>query len=88
MKRHWSALMMLSMAFVTISMSAASAKRIVEVLDETTDLPPAKQPVQQVKDGGIEFEHVTFKYKHGSAQTRPRATTSACSGKSRSCSRW
>lgn len=34
------ALMMLSMAFVTISMSAASAKRIVEVLDETTDLPP------------------------------------------------
>ena len=62
------ALMMLSMAFVTISMSAASAKRIVEVLDETTDLPPAKQPVQQVKDGGIEFEHVTFKYKHGSGQ--------------------
>ena len=62
------ALMMLSMAFVMISMSAASAKRIVEVLDETTDLPPAKQPVQQVKDGGIQFEHVTFKYKHGSGQ--------------------
>lgn len=62
------ALMMLSMAFVMISMSAASAKRIVEVLDETTDLPPAKQPVQQVKDGGIEFGHVTFKYKHGSGQ--------------------
>ena len=62
------ALMMLSMAFVMISMSAASAKRIVEVLDETTDLSPAKQPVQQVKDGGIEFEHVTFKYKHGSGQ--------------------
>ena len=62
------ALMMLSMAFVMISMFAASAKRIVEVLDETTDLPPAKQPVQQVKDGGIQFEHVTFKYKHGSGQ--------------------
>ena len=62
------ALMMLSTAFVMISMSAASAKRIVEVLDETTDLPPAKQPVQQVKDGDIEFEHVTFKYKHGSGQ--------------------
>ena len=62
------ALMMLSMVFVMIAMSAASAKRIVEVLDETTDLPPAKQPVQQVKDGGIEFEHVTFKYKHGSGQ--------------------
>ena len=56
------ALMMLSMAFVTISMSAASAKRIVEVLDETTDLPPAKQPVQQVKDGSIEFDHVSFRY--------------------------
>ena len=62
------ALMMLSMAFVMISMSAASAKRIVEVLDETTDLPPAKSPVQEVKDGSIRFDHVTFKYKHGSGQ--------------------
>ena len=62
------ALMMLSMAFVMISMSAASARRIVEVLDETTDLPAPKAPVQQVRDGGIEFEHVTFKYKHGSGQ--------------------
>ena len=62
------ALMMLSMAFVMISMSAASAKRIVEVLDEKTDLPPAKAPVQEVKDGSIRFNHVTFKYKHGSGQ--------------------
>ena len=62
------ALMMLSMAFVMISMSAASAKRIVEVLDEKTDLPPAKAPVQEVKDGSIRFDHVTFKYKHGSGQ--------------------
>ena len=62
------ALMMLSTAFVMIAMSAASAKRIVEVLDEHTDLPPAKQPVQQVKDGSIEFDHVSFKYKHGSGQ--------------------
>ena len=62
------ALMMLSMAFVMISMSAASAKRIVEVLDEKTDLPPAKVPVQEVKDGSIRFDHVTFKYKHGSGQ--------------------
>ena len=62
------ALMMLSMAFVMISMSAASAKRIVEVLDEMTDLPPAKAPVQEVKDGSIRFDHVTFKYKHGSGQ--------------------
>ena len=62
------ALMMLSMAFVMIAMSAASAKRIVEVLDECTDLPPAKPPVQQVADGSIQFDHVTFKYKHGSGQ--------------------
>ena len=62
------ALMMLSMAFVMISMSAASAKRIAEVLDEKTDLPPAKAPVQEVRDGSIRFDHVTFKYKHGSGQ--------------------
>ena len=62
------ALMMLSMAFVMISMSAASAKRIVEVLDEKTDLPPAKAPVQEVRDSSIRFDHVTFKYKHGSGQ--------------------
>ena len=62
------ALMMLSMAFVMISMSAASVKRIVEDLDEKTDLPPAKAPVQEVKDGSIRFDHVTFKYKHGSGQ--------------------
>ena len=62
------ALMMLSMAFVMISMSAASVKRIVEVLDETTDLPPAKAPVQEVRDGSIRFDHVTFKSKHGSGQ--------------------
>ena len=62
------ALMMLSTAFVMIAMSAASAKRIVEVLDEHTDLSPAKQPEQQVADGSIQFDHVTFKYKHGSGQ--------------------
>ena len=61
-------LMMLSMVFIMISMSAASARRIVEVLDETTDLPAPKAPVSTVADGGIEFDHVTFKYKHGSGQ--------------------
>ena len=58
-------LMMLSMAFVMLSMSAASAKRIVEVLDEKTDLDEPEKPVFEMKDGGIEFDHVTFKYKHG-----------------------
>ena len=62
------ALMMLSMAFVMISMSASSARRIVEVLDETTDLPAPKAPVDTVADGSIAFDHVTFKYKHGSGQ--------------------
>ena len=61
-------LMMLSMAFVMISMSASSARRIVEVLDETTDLPAPKAPVDTVADGSISFDHVTFKYKHGSGQ--------------------
>ena len=51
-----------------ISMSAASAKRIVEVLDETTDLPAPKAPVDTVADGSIAFDHVTFKYTHGSGQ--------------------
>ena len=58
-------LMMLSMVFVMLSMSVASCHRIIEVLDETTDLPPAKKPVNQVRDGSVEFDHVTFKYKHG-----------------------
>ena len=58
-------LMMLSMVFVMLSMSVASCHRIIEVLDEATDLPPAKNPVQEVKDGSVEFDHVTFKYKHG-----------------------
>ena len=62
------ALMMLSMAFVMISMSASSARRIVEVLNETTDLPAPKAPVDTVADGSIAFDHVTFKYKHGSGQ--------------------
>ncbi len=51
-----------------ISMSAASAKRIVEVLDEKADLPNGENPVQEVKDGSIDFDHVTFSYKHGSGQ--------------------
>ena len=48
------ALMMLSMAFVMISMSAASAKRIVEVLDETTDLPA----VQRAENGNLTFNRI------------------------------
>ena len=63
-------LMMLSMVFVMLSMSVASCHRIIEVLDEATDLPPAKNPVQEVKDGSVEFDHVTFKYKHGTGSAK------------------
>ena len=58
-------LMMLSMVFVMLSMSVASCHRVIEVLDETSDLPPAKKPVETVRDGGVEFDHVSFMYKHG-----------------------
>lgn len=55
-------LMMISMIYVMLTMSAESAKRIVEVLDETPALPLPKKPVTMVKDGSISFENVNFKY--------------------------
>jgi ATP-binding cassette subfamily B multidrug efflux pump len=55
-------LMMLSMVFVMISMSAASARRIVEVLNEKSDLADPEKPVEKVPDGSIDFEHVSFAY--------------------------
>ncbi len=56
-------LMMLSMIFVMITMSTASAKRICEVLNEKADLANPAQPVYEVKDGGILFDNVSFSYK-------------------------
>ena len=61
-------LMMLSMVFVMITMSAASARRIVEVLNERPDLAPPAKPETEIPDGSIDFEHVTFSYKHGSGE--------------------
>ena len=55
-------LMMLSMVFVMITMASASAKRIFEVLDETSTLCDPAQPVMEVPDGSITFDHVSFKY--------------------------
>lgn len=55
-------LMMLSMVFVMITMASASAKRIFEVLDETSTLCDPAQPVMEVPDGSIMFDHVSFKY--------------------------
>ena len=61
-------LMMLSMVVVMISMSMASIRRIREVLDETPDLHDPENPVMEVKDGSIDFNHVSFSYKHGSGK--------------------
>ena len=59
-------LMMLSMIFVMLSMSLASAKRIAEVLTETTDICNPQDPVYEVKDGSVEFRNVHFTYLEGS----------------------
>lgn len=56
-------LMMLSMIFVMITMSVASARRICEVLEEQADLANPEQPVYEVKDGSILFDKVSFSYK-------------------------
>lgn len=56
------ALMMISMVFVMIVMSLESARRIVEVLDEKSDLTNPVHPVTEVKNGDIEFDGVSFKY--------------------------
>lgn len=59
-------LMMLSVVFVMMTMSAASAKRIAEVLTETPDIVNPMNPVMEVKDGSIRFENVDFKYRKDS----------------------
>ena len=61
-------LMMLSMVVVMISMSMASIRRISEVLNERPDLQEPAEPVFEVPDGSIDFDHVTFSYKHGSGK--------------------
>ena len=55
-------LMMLSMVFVMISMSIASARRIAEVINEESTLHNPEDPCYEIKDGSIRFEHVTFRY--------------------------
>lgn len=56
------ALMMLSMVYVMITMSAESAKRIFEVLDEVPSMQEPEHPVTEVKDGSVDFDNVRFKY--------------------------
>ncbi len=55
-------LMMLSMIYVMLTMSAQAAKRICEVLDEVPDMSESESPVTEVKDGSIDFVDVSFKY--------------------------
>lgn len=61
-------LMMLSMIMVMISMSTASAERISEVLTEKADIVNPENPLMEVPDGSICFDHVHFSYKHGSGE--------------------
>lgn len=61
-------LMMLSMIFVMVSMSAASARRISEVLNEKADLANPEKPYEEVEDGRIDFNHVNFSYRKNSTE--------------------
>lgn len=61
-------LMMLSMIFVMVTMSFASAERITEVLNEKSDLQNPENPVMEVKDGSIMFNHMDFAYKKSSGE--------------------
>ena len=60
-----SSLMMLSMIFVQLTQSAASGKRIADVIDEETDMFDPDEPLKVVKDGSIDFENVSFAYSKG-----------------------
>ena len=61
-------LMMLSMVFVMITMSMASARRISQVLSEDSYMKNPEEPVYEVKDGSIDFDHVDFSYRHGTGE--------------------
>lgn len=62
------ALMILSMIFVMVSMSAASARRISEVLNEKADLANPEKPYEEVEDGRIDFNHVNFSCRKNSTE--------------------
>lgn len=61
-------LMVLSMIFVMVTMSAASAKRIAEVLEEQPDMVNPREPLKEVADGSIDFNLVSFSYRTGSGE--------------------
>ena len=61
-------LMMLSMVFVMVTMSIASARRVAEVINEKPNLADPESPVTEVPDGSIVFDHVDFSYKKDSTE--------------------
>ena len=61
-------LMMLGMIFLMVTMSTASMQRISEVLNEKSDLTNPENPVYEVEDGSVEFDHVDFAYRTGTGQ--------------------
>ena len=61
-------LMMLSMVFIMVTMSEASARRISEVINEKSSLTNPENPIMEVPDGSIRFEDVDFSYRPGSAE--------------------
>ena len=61
-------LMMLSMVFVMVTMSIASAERVTEVINDTADITDPENPVTEVPDGSITFDHVDFSYKKDSKE--------------------
>ena len=68
------ALMMLSMIFVMLTQSAASAKRVCEVINEQPDIVNPENPVMEVSDGSVEFRGVRFDYKASTNSPSPQQT--------------
>jgi ATP-binding cassette subfamily B protein len=61
-------LMMLAMIFVMITMSTASAQRIAEVINEEPDITNPENPVMEIRDGSVDFNHVNFSYRQGDGE--------------------
>ena len=73
-------LMMLSMVFIMVTMSAASARRVDEVLSEQSSLTNGEDPVTEVKDGSVKFDHVCFSYKKDGEQVLTDVNLDIASG--------
>ena len=70
-----SSLMMLSMIFVTLTMSAASGRRVAEVIDEHADITTPINALHVIKDGSIDFDNVSFSYNIGKRPTQDESSS-------------